>query len=155
MNLYLIRHGVAEDIARTDGERRLTKEGLKEVQKIAREVNERSKKPDRLFSSPLVRAQQTAEPFSERWKLKVELVDWLTPGASPSEVLKALEKNGPSSFALVGHMPNLGLVLSSLVWGLPPREIVLPKGGVAYLKTKVWEPGEAKLKWMLSPELLD
>ena len=154
MNLYLIRHGVAEDEARTDGERRLTKEGLKEVIKMARHVSGLTKKPERLFSSPLVRAKQTAEPFAEQWKLKVELVDWLTPEVGPSEVLKNLHKFSEQSFALVGHMPNLGLVLSACIWGLPPRGVALPKGGVALLKTKLWEPGEAKLKWLLSPDLV-
>jgi phosphohistidine phosphatase len=154
MNLYIIRHGVAEDDARTDAERALTKEGLKEVQKMARQVSELTKKPDRLFVSPYLRARQTAEPFSERWKLKSEIAPWLTPGSGVSEVLDRLNESPEQSIALVGHMPNLGLVLSALVWGLPPREIVLPKGSVALLKMKKWEPGEAKLKWLLSPDLL-
>ena len=154
MNLYLIRHGVAEDTARTDAERALTKEGLKEVQKIAREVGLRAKNPERLFVSPYLRARQTADPFSERWKLKPEIARWLMPGAEVSDVLENLEECAEESIALVGHMPNLGLVLSALVWGLPPREIVLPKGGVAFLKTKTWKPGEAKLKWLLNPDLL-
>jgi phosphohistidine phosphatase len=154
MNLYLIRHGVAEDTARTDAERALTKEGLKDVQKMAREVMERAKQPERLFVSPYLRAKQTAEPFAERWKLKAEIAPWLMPGAEVSDVLESLEECQEKSLALVGHMPNLGLVLSALVWGLPPREILVPKGGVALLKTKVWKPGEARLKWLLNPDLL-
>jgi len=154
MNLYLIRHGVAEDTARTDAERALTKEGLKDVQKMAREVMERAKPPERLFVSPYLRAKQTAEPFAERWKLKAEIAPWLMPGAEVSDVLESLEECPEKSFALVGHMPNLGLVLSTLVWGLPPREIIVPKGGVALLKTKVWKPGEARLKWLFNPDLL-
>jgi len=154
MNLYLIRHGVAEDMARTDEERRLTKEGLKEVIKVARYVTNLKKGPQRLLSSPLIRAKETAEPFAEFWKMKIEIVDWLTPEVSASEALKNLGKLTEESFALVGHMPNLGLTLSALVGGLPPREMVMPKAGVAFLKTKVWEPGEAKLKWLISPDLL-
>jgi len=154
MNLYIIRHGIAEDMARTDAERALTKEGLKEVQKIAREVSERAKKPERLFVSPFLRAKQTAEPFSEHWKIKAEIAPWLMPGAEVSDVLESLEECTEESFALVGHMPNLGLLLSTLVWGLPPREVALPKGGVALLKAKAWKPGEAKLKWLLHPDVL-
>jgi phosphohistidine phosphatase len=154
MNLYIIRHGIAEVLARTDAERALTKEGLKEVQKVAREVSERARKPERIFVSPYLRAKQTAEPFSERWKIKAEIAPWLMPGAEVSDVLQSLEDCPEESFALIGHMPNLGLVLSALVWGLPPREIALPKGSVALLKTKSWKPGEAKLKWLLNPDLL-
>jgi phosphohistidine phosphatase SixA len=73
---------------------------------------------------------------------------------APSLVLQELRKYSEEGIALVGHLPNLGLLLGSLVWGLPPKEVVIPKGGVGFLNLFSWDPGTAKLKWVLTPDVL-
>jgi phosphohistidine phosphatase len=153
MQLYLIRHGEAEGPEKPEAERALTEEGLETVRKIASHVTSHASAPTHLFISPLKRAQQTAEFFADAWQLSGETADWLLPSTPASIVLEQLaQRNTPA--ALVGHLPNLGLVLSSLVWGMPAREISIPKGGTALLEVTGWEPGAAKLRWLLSPDTL-
>jgi phosphohistidine phosphatase SixA len=162
LTLYLIRHGKAEDLF-PDEKRKLTAKGLKLVRRIAEHVTERFPKPALLFSSPLARARETAEPFAEGWKCgETLIVDWLTPNSPPSVVLSRLREEVASRLAgkanpvvaLVGHMPNLGLVLSALTTGLPARELGMPKGGVALVELEALEPGAGSLRWLLTPESL-
>ncbi|MFO1518842.1 MAG: histidine phosphatase family protein [bacterium] len=152
MHLYLIRHGECEDYGKTDADRALTADGAKAVDKMARHVATLPEKPALLFSSPYLRALQTADYFEKTWGLKKQTAPWLVPGSGASEVVEALQSVGEKEAALIGHLPNLGLVLSAFLWGLPPRELVIPRGGVALLKLKSWEAGTAKLEWLLTPD---
>lgn len=154
MHLYLIRHGESEEGDMSDEERALTPAGHQAVKTIARHITELPDEPTAIFSSPLRRALETARAFSEGWELIPQSVDWLRPSAEPSRVLAELSETRHETVALVGHLPNLGLVMSTLLCGLPPREMSLPKGGVAHLEVNAWEPGAAKICWLLTPDLL-
>ena len=153
MELYLIRHGEAEGPEIPDMERALTAAGREAIRKMAAHVMTHGPTPTHLFVSPLKRAQESAAIFADSWQVTPETVDWLQPSTPPSVVLHKLA-DIETTVALVGHMPNLGLVLSGLVWGMPPREISIPKGGTAFLEAASWEAGKAKLHWLLSPETL-
>ncbi len=154
MELYLIRHGASENFAASDESRALTPEGREDVERVASHVTESFEAPSLLLSSPYQRAVQTAECFANRWDLPIQTAEWLQPPVEPSKVLAELRKLAEQNIALVGHLPNLGLLLGTLVWGLPPKEVVLPKGGIALLRLPAWEPGSAKLQWLLSAEVL-
>lgn len=153
MELYLIRHGEAEGPEIPDMERALTAAGRKAIGRMAAHVGTHGPIPTHLFVSPLKRAQESAAIFADSWRVTPETVDWLQPSTPPSTVLHELA-GLKATAALVGHLPNLGLVLSGLVWGMPPREITLPKAGVALLEAESWEAGTAKMHWLLSPESL-
>lgn len=155
MNLYLIRHGESESGDKPDEERALTPAGLEQATAMARRVTGFPDPPTVLFSSPLLRARQTAEPFGQGWNLSIQTAEWLRPMVEPSDVIETLQQRSEEAIALVGHLPNLGLLLGTLVWGLPPKEIVIPKGSVAFLKLSSWEPESAKLRWMLTPDTLN
>lgn len=152
MHLYLIRHGESEGPEKPDVERELTPKGIADVQKIARHVTSLPPKPKKIFVSPLKRARQTAEFFQNGWDVPLETKEWLLPSANPSEALNALYAFGNTDCALVGHLPNLGLLLGSLVFGIPAKEVVLAKGGIAHLIISDMELGSAKLRWILTPD---
>ncbi len=154
MNLYLIRHGESET-DKPDSERDLTLIGRDNVVKMSRWITEVCKPPVAIFSSPLKRAYETAKYFAGPWNLEIRQVEWLLSDVEPSKVIGELLKLSQKSVALVGHLPNLGLLLGTLIWGMPPKEIVIPKAGVALLDLERVEPGSAKLKWMVSVDLLD
>ena len=63
MHLYLIRHGIAAEPEEydTDSERPLTKEGERKTRKIAQRLYELEIQSDLILTSPLLRAQQTAQ----------------------------------------------------------------------------------------------
>lgn len=153
MQLWLIRHGECETNAASDEARLLTAEGLKAVAKVATHAAARAEDyPAALLSSPFRRAQQTAEAFRTHWGLEIETVPWLLPLSGVALALEELRKRPEERIALVGHMPNLGLLLAALLWGLPPREAVLPRAAAALLELPAWEPGAAKLKLFIKPE---
>lgn len=153
MQLWLIRHGECEVSAATDEARLLTPEGHRDVEKVAAHLGGLSiEPPAALISSPFRRAQQTAEAFGGLWGLQVESAPWLLPLSEVASVLEQLRQRPEQRLALVGHMPNLGLVLATLLWGLPPREAVLPRAAAALLEVPAWEPGGAKLKLFVKPE---
>jgi phosphohistidine phosphatase len=154
MKLYLIRHGENEE-GKSDELRALTPRGREAVKKMAGFVTALQERPSLLFASPLRRALETAEIFAKEWGLSLQTEEWLRPIVPPSQVIEELQKNRDSVVALVGHLPHLGLLLATLVWGLPPKEVAIPKGGVAFLESEALKPGSAKLKWLLSPEVLD
>lgn len=71
MNLLVVRHGVAMDKAEfvgNDDLRPLTLDGIRKMKKNARGLSHLTPRPSLLASSPLVRAQQTAEILVDRWQ---------------------------------------------------------------------------------------
>ncbi len=120
MRLYLVRH--AEAIERTgtfpDEKRYLTPEGRRFFRKTARSIRELGAAPDNIFSSPLIRAVQTAEILSEEMGFRGPLIvtDKLAPGFGRAG-LKALLSMcaGAKEVALVGHEPDLGELVTSLL----------------------------------------
>jgi hypothetical protein len=97
MKLYLVRHATASDIATSDAERELTREGGEEARIVGAALAELGVKPSRVWSSPLVRARQTAEIVAQITKFRgeVELLDELTNGTSTPALLKVLQSYPP------------------------------------------------------------
>lgn len=108
----LVRHGKAEQQAPNgDRARRLTPEGRTALESLAARLAAAGSIPTRIFSSPLERAEQTAEilvaivaPGTE-----IETLDELLPDASPAGVLEALMTRGVAEghALLVGHLPQM------------------------------------------------
>lgn len=69
MRLYIVRHGIAVDradpAATTDEERWLTDEGKAKTRLVALGLQALGVEIDAIFSSPLVRARQTAEVLAK------------------------------------------------------------------------------------------
>ena len=69
MLLYVIRHGVP-----TYSPDALTPLGHRQAEAVGRRLAAHGL--DRIYSSPLVRAQQTAQPAAELLGLPVQIEDW-------------------------------------------------------------------------------
>jgi len=122
MELYLVRHAIAEDAAQAGGSdagRELTEEGRQRCGEVARGMVRLGFESEIIFSSPLARARQTAEILREAMNVKEELslLDSLAPGGDHSETLKQLARCGRSAAVIVGHMPDLSELASVLVAG--------------------------------------
>ena len=96
MNLYLLRHGIAEDLGTpgilNDADRPLTAKGEQKLEEVARAMAALELSFDLILSSPYLRARQTtaiiAKAFSAR--KRIEFTDALTPGASPRKLVELL-----------------------------------------------------------------
>jgi phosphohistidine phosphatase len=152
VKLYLVRHAEAIERSATtpDGSRYLTTKGRVSFRKIARRARKAGAIPDVIFTSPLLRAVQTAEILAERLKHKGEVV--VAREISPGFDLRALRAlmagaGNPMEAAFVGHEPDLGGIAAALM--SVPGGFPLRKGAVVALEAdKGLTKGTAKLLWM-------
>jgi phosphohistidine phosphatase len=151
MKLYLVRHAEAieRSVTMPDANRYLTPKGRSAFRKIARRVRKLGIVPDLIFSSPLVRAVQTAEILTERLNYDgtVVVAKELSPGFDHRALRSLLAKTRNSTeAAFVGHEPDLGDLASTLL--ALPGGFQLRKGAVLALEVDVGAPkGTAKFLW--------
>lgn len=118
MQLYLIRHAHAIDGGH-DAARSLSEKGREQIKRVAQFLREREQfAPVEFWHSPLVRAAETAELFTQHLHTKASRreVAGLTPEDDPRALLPRLT-SAPQSLALVGHEPHLSALASLLVAG--------------------------------------
>ena len=163
--LYLIRHGIAVDRGSypIDAERPLTPEGDRKTRKVAKQLAKLEIQFDILFTSPLVRARQTAEILQERGLAReLHETPTLAPGGEIHRWLDELSwlqlshKGDRLCFGLVGHQPDLGNWAQMLVWGEAGDRIVLKKAGIIGLTLpESGSPiGGSWLFWLTPPKFL-
>lgn len=140
MRIFLLRHGIAADVSaggpRTDEERPLTAEGREVMHTACKSYVRHVSTPERIISSPLLRARQTAEILSQavNYQGVIEQVADLEPGARPTSILNFLQGEaleGLGSVVLVGHEPHLGSLLGLLLTGLEQVSLPLQKGMIS------------------------
>jgi phosphohistidine phosphatase len=151
MRLYFVRHAEAIERSGTtpDANRYLTPKGRTAFRKIVRRARKAGIAPGVIFTSPLLRAVQTAEILAERLKHDgpVVVANALSHGFGLQSLRSLLAKAGnPAEAALVGHEPDLGdlaATLLGLAGGFPLR-----KGAVLALEVDVGAPkGTATFLW--------
>lgn len=163
MELYLIRHGIAQEKSENivDEERALTKEGYKKTEKVAQRLKELGLQFDLILTSPLVRAKQTSEILvNNGLSSKLEESSYLAPGGSVRDWLKDWfqPKNYPADtqLALVGHEPCLSSWAEILLWGDAKESIVLKKAGMIGVKLPETDSvlGRCQMFWLTPPKYL-
>ena len=108
MELLLIRHAKAANIAASDAQRALTNAGQMQAAKVGQFLQRNELVPDVILASPLVRAKQTAEIVSDNAVVPSPIIEsWLACGMSPAVALKELcAYEQFERVALVGHNPD-------------------------------------------------
>jgi phosphohistidine phosphatase len=164
MQLLIIRHAIAEDknafarSGRDDAERPLTKEGKRQMRRIAAGLRRQAKSIDVLAASPLVRAAQTAAIVAKEYDdLAVQTVSALAPDSEPAAFAAWLRTRGDASVvAVVGHEPHLGTLTTWLMTGTRDSHVALDKGGACMLDIEE-KPGarSATLEWLLTPKVME
>jgi phosphohistidine phosphatase len=154
--LVFLRHGIAEERTgeKPDEERSLTPEGHGRMKQIARGLEEIFPKAQAIYTSPLVRAVQTALWVSKayRSRIKVHTSEALAPEASEKEFLQFVEGLKERRVVLVGHEPTLTSNMMALVKLKGSRHLELKKGGC--YGVRVPADGAGTLEWLLSPRIL-
>jgi phosphohistidine phosphatase len=153
LDLWLVRHAPAEDAA-DDDVRALSERGRKRFARAALGLDALALEFDQLWTSPLLRARQTAELLSEHARGEPRVVDALA-AAPDGELLDALASCPGTCLALVGHEPWLSQLAAWLVFG--SREagagLAFKKGGLAWLSGTP-RPGGMRLRAFLPPRVL-
>ena len=180
MNLILIRHGKAEDReywnqrGESEFTRPLTARGQKEFQTMSEFcgryfLSQENSGIDIIFSSPYTRCLQTAKMVSKACNVPIKKSSVLAPQESsefqaylePStkdnlepvlQFLKSCSKKY-HQIALVGHEPNLSLLIEKLI-SARPGSITVKKGSLHILKLNFKKNLNAKLILSLTPKAL-
>jgi phosphohistidine phosphatase len=151
MELFFLRHGIAEDAAASDFDRRLTDEGRAKCRDAAPGIQAVAGQLDAVWSSPLVRARETAELVADGHpiKLREELAN-----APLEQLFDALRKQpGDARVLLVGHEPQLSAAIEQLL-GAHDGLVEMKKAGLAHLTVDLrrWPGQPAVLHCLLTPK---
>lgn len=119
--MFLIRHAAAidETLELRDPMRHLTPDGRKQATSLGDRLRWHDCVPTHVWTSPLVRAVQTAELVVQALKIdaSIEVLPALAPGESARAVQAAVQKLGEHAIVmLVGHEPGLSAI-GALVTG--------------------------------------
>ena len=111
MNLYLIRHSIAENITmdKKDFDRELTEEGKFVIKKTSEAWKNYIGNVDVVLTSPLRRAIQTAEIISTNLQDKQNLIkdNNLGTGSRTADLIDLLNSMDYKNVVVVGHQPDL------------------------------------------------
>lgn len=119
MYLIVMRHGEAGWHS-LDQARELTESGRLGSARVASQIASSRWRPELIWCSSLVRAQQTASIVSEVINVPILERPFLTPDDDPGECLDALlaqQDELPETLMIVSHMPLVGALSTLLVDG--------------------------------------
>jgi phosphohistidine phosphatase len=157
--LYLVRHAIAAergDEWPDDDKRPLTERGISRFKECVNGLEALDVELDEIFTSPLLRARQTAELLAAgvRGKPAVKVLDALSPGHAPGTVLANLAKAAKRRrIALVGHEPGLGELAAHLIGA--GRALPFKKGGACRIDVESLTSRRAgALTWFVTPKVL-
>ncbi len=160
MELYLLRHGIAEDgsAGQSDADRALTAEGKRKLHRVLKVALRADVIPSLVLTSPYKRAFQTAEIAADVLKYKGELLrtESLIPSSKPASVWDEVRVHREQTqLLLAGHDPLFTDLVGYLL-GFPGLQIDFKKGALIRIDFEKFsaEP-RGTFKWMLVPKLAD
>jgi phosphohistidine phosphatase len=155
MQLFVIRHAVAEDVGPgiEDAARELTEAGKAKLRRTVRGLRALEIRFERILTSPWKRAVQTArqlEPISASPPVATDLLT-----QPPRAELLALIAEGGETTAVVGHEPWLGELAAWLAFGDTRHgdALIIKKCGVLWLEGSA-VPGGMQVLAVIPPRLL-
>lgn len=153
MVVYFMRHGLAErgGPGRPDRERVLTSEGVERVRRQAAALERIGWPLERIVSSPLRRARQTADLVAGVLGLEVEEDELLACGSRLGDVVELCSREpNVEHWLFVGHQPDLG----THVYQLTGANVAMREGTIAVVQAKRLRPAQGRLVGLYDPEVL-
>jgi phosphohistidine phosphatase len=158
MELYLFRHGIAENAppGRPDSLRQLTQEGRTKSAAVAKMARTAGVDPSLIASSPYARAIQTAEVAAKEFGYRRDVLrlQSLVPHGTPDEVwsdIRGLKEE--SAILLAGHEPLLAHLAAHLL-NAPALQVDMKKSAMVRIDVAAFGPlPRGVLRWMIIPKL--
>jgi phosphohistidine phosphatase len=156
MQIYLLRHGIAEDgrAGQPDSERALTGEGREKLRRVLRRAKAAEVVPGVILSSPYRRAMETAEEAANVLGYAGKLVRTraLTPEASPAQAWEEIRgRQEEGSVLLASHEPLMSS-LAAFLLGSPGLQVDMKKGALVRVDCERFGPEpRGVLKYMITP----
>ena len=148
--LWLLRHGEAvPHESKPDPERELTARGERQAAAAGAALARLGQEFDAVYTSPKVRAADTAKLAAEALNVDPETEDVLADGFDRDDALELLARHDVDARVLVvGHDPSF----TQVVHDLTGARVDFKKGGVAAVRL---QGGQARLIVMLRPRELE
>lgn len=157
--IYLVRHAIAAERGEDwpdDTKRPLTERGISRFKESVGGLKALDGVIDEIFTSPLVRAHQTADLLASgvQGRPTVKILDALAPGHRPATVMAQLVKAAKRHrIALVGHEPDLGELAAHLIGA--SRPLPFKKGGICRIDVAgLSSKATGTLVWFVTPKIL-
>ena len=155
MNIYLIRHGKAEQPS--DGkpheERALTIDGIEIVKASTDLWKNFIYSFDIILTSPLKRARQTAQIIHNTFKTEFDVVEEISllNGGLTEDLLRIARSMNLNDIAMVGHQPDIGIHIASMT-GSSNTNFKIPPAAIAKIHFKD-KPriGQGVLEFLIPP----
>lgn len=158
MKLVLIRHAAAVPRGTPgvlDAERPLTSSGKVKFRAAARGLARIMRRPDVLLTSPLPRAQETAEIAAHAFRDIEPGIEPALADQSVDGILAALQTQPrDATVALVGHEPVLGALLARMLGSGHAERLAFKKGGAAVVDLPDGPSTPGRLISFLDPRVL-
>jgi len=155
MQLFIMRHGQANPMGNIDSERELTAQGFSEVKVMAQWINETNISLEKIFVSPYVRAQQTANTVLNGLDTSPLLttLDFITPSGNAKDVHDFIDGMSgvgvdEKSLLIVSHMPLVSYLVAELTLGR--HSPIFQTAAIAHIDYDV-EKMTGKLVKLISP----
>lgn len=160
MNLFILRHGDAENEAPTDQERVLSQTGKLKIAKIVLDHATLLQSVDYICISPFIRTQQTYNELLKSLpnckEIKTVTTNKLVPSASVDDVISILESlnetDNTQSVLLISHQPLVGMLIDSLC-NLETGCYRMGTAALAHIQLDIIARGCGDLTFLRHPEL--
>lgn len=135
MEILLMRHGRAGQRSdeQDDALRPLTGDGVKRLKKALPGLHRVVPRLDRVVTSPLLRARQTAQLVAEDYGVPLKELTALSPGGDHQALTRWLGRQRDEVVLLVGHEPDLGRLASGYLTGSRDSFVPLKKGAICQI----------------------
>jgi len=153
MKLYFVRHGRASQIATTDSARPLLPDGETQARNMGKVLKMLDVPAARIFSSPRVRALQTAQIIGQALGKEPIVRDACNFDFNVHQAFQLIHGlDDDAEVLFVGHNPSM----SEIVTDLTGANVELSTGAIACV-TQIFPPSAsgAILKWLITPKLVN
>ena len=154
MKLYCVRHGHADLLPDSTGERQLTQQGVQDIKKVAAYLQARCVSAIHILHSHKARAVDTAQLLGEVLLpgQPTEPTALLDPAKPLPPLLDAIASWNDDTM-LVGHMPAIAELVSTLLVNNPALPIVRFTPGTIVCLERI-EGTHWILTWVLQPDFV-
>ncbi|HEV2444495.1 MAG TPA: phosphohistidine phosphatase SixA [Candidatus Sulfopaludibacter sp.] len=156
MQIYLLRHGIAEEgkAGHPDSERALTGEGRDKLRRVLKRARTAGVAPSLILSSPYKRALETAEVAVEAlgYGGKIVRSDALVPDASQHDTWSEIRAHKDEAAILLASHEPLMSSLAAFLLNSPALMVDMKKAALVRIDMERAGPQpHGVLKWMLTP----
>ncbi len=160
MQIYLLRHGIADDQkpGHSDSDRALTSEGRDKLRRVLKRARTADVSPTAILSSPYRRALETAEVAVDvlGFTGAVERTRALTPEASPHDTWEEIRAHKSEAAILLASHEPLMSGLAAFLLNSPALQVDMKKAALVRIDIdRIAAQPQGILKWMLTPSVAE